>query len=1698
MSSSSKSTARSSKLYEYKSKENMLNRQDSYAQFNIWLSNVLIEITLNAVPRSLAKAFVSNAESKQTHLLTTAALIKSITKKKNSGTDTASKPSAKTSESKSSTEASSSIENQPPAPRPITDSAENDNELSESDRFSLEVYQFIYNSLSIELKMKYTYISKDDPLQLVIVLKQLFQSKYARSSILIRNELNQTVLDIAKGEEIYPFYSRLMALKDELMHSEHSEPNQSNESEYNRLLLSAFVNGLRVHKEYFAQATQLMAKNLDANNRPVPIDLGELVDRVALYENQLRSVKQLPKLNNGADAGTITNPIAFSNQFEDPSPSSNSTPNPKGGNGNGNRDKVRNQFNCTFCNKQGHTADRCWENPDSQNYRPNRNRNGGNKQNQKNKKQNPNQNRNGQGNASALNTRTIVQCDKCNNPKAHPAEFCKGNISSNSTLSNKFAVLAKSDNDQQDSDDDENTAGSYLTVAATVTSVAKSDTLFAALDSGATHHFFNNQSYFTEIQELNEPLSIIVATDRIRSSVTISGTVQFMVNDIQVTLYNAIYAPSFKSNLISVSQLTKHGVTVTLNRTHAELLSNRTNRIIRAEMRNGLYMFPITRLVNGNHNINQSNITALTVNSNRSIHASSLNANIANARITESQLWHQRCGHLSYQTLSKLFSSNGQHYVDGLNGVKLSAGTDHSKCEACLIGKQNRKQFKSHSSAPPITSVLDMVCADIAGPIRARSVNDDDQITIPSLGHYKYLLVTIDVYSHKHFGRLLKQKSESAGELIKLIKLLQTSTERKVKVFHSDGGGEFKSTEFINYLVDNGTEQTFTTPNTPQHNGTVERANRTIFEMVRSMLAHAKLPPAFWGAASLAAIHIMNHTMVRNDNKTAEELFTKLKPNIKLLRVFGCNAYIHVHDQNRVKLDDKSEPGIMIGYGKLFGCYVVLRCKDHSLIVTRDVEFDESLFTHAAELNQNYIFNGEPNYESAILTEDVDNPSAVADLDSDYENENYSNPLSGSRSRVNHSAYGQSIQQQQFIDVDIGDNGDSYSDMDVNQSDQIQGGNDESASASASASDHESDHTDPMSSSNSQQNSPNRTQLNFNNSNNNDNINKPIFDTLEEKFTHELQLLGSKRNRKPVQRPGMINHQLMDNHSNTLAFGDQLNRGGSRAQLVMAMNTFVDNIPLNYNQAIVSPNSGKWKLAMDSEINSLHSNQTWKLVRLPPPRKAIKVRWVYDLKYNSDGSIERYKARLVAKGFTQKEGIDYTETFSPVVKSASLRIILTIACKWDYELKQFDVETAFLNAKLNEEIYVEQPDGYAMKGKENWVYLLNKSLYGLKQASHDWYEDLNRTLIKKLGYTRSVNDQCVYYRLSRTNKMMYITVYVDDGTSAYHRDDEAEWLEIKSRLLSVYKIKDLGDAEWILKMRIIRDRKNRALTLDQELYIDKIIDRFNMDECDSKPSPASTSLQLSKSQCPEIGSTEHREMAHIPYLPLIGSLLYAAMITRIDICWITIKLGQYNANPGLAHWTAGKRVLRYLKGTKQAKLVFNPTRSIMNINSKSSKSQSEFTITAFCDSDWAGDGDDSRSTGGHIIKLDGCPVIWTSRKQKNVSLSTAEAEVMAAANLGKDLIWVRALVKELTMRSDPLPPSRIFCDNKSAIHILKNNTTSSKTKHVVMKYHFLKECLVNKEMEILYIPTLHQQADILTKALPTEQHQKLRALFMKD
>ena len=497
--------------------------------------------------------------------------------------------------------------------------------------------------------------------------------------------------------------------------------------------------------------------------------------------------------------------------------------------------------------------------------------------------------------------------------------------------------------------------------------------------------------------------------------------------------------------------------------------------------------------------------------------------------------------------------------------------------------------------------------------------------------------------------------------------------------------------------------------------------------------------------------------------------------------------------------------------------------------------------------------------------------------------------------------------------------------------------------------------------------------------------------------------------------------------------------------------------PVTVKEALSSDAAEMWKLAMDEEIASLLANGTWAVEQLPDGVRPIPCKWVFKIKRDAQGNIERYKARLVAKGYQQVPGVDFDEVYAPVSKHSSFRALLSIVAADDLELHQLDVKTAFLNGVLEEEIWLDHPPGFE-QGPAGTACRLKKALYGLKQAPRAWHTKLKHEL-EQLGFVASDADPSLWV-LHLNGRSVYVLAYVDDLLVAGKLLGDIQ--KVKALLMSAFDARDLGEARHFIGMEIFRDRAAKSLKLGQKLYAAEVVARFGLSDAKSAAVPMSASIKLSRD------SDEPLDVSVFPYRELIGSLMYLAVCTRPDISQAVGALARYMSAPHKQHWDAARALLRYVRGTTGFCICFG----------------GDLGLQGYCDADYAGDIDTRRSTTGFVFTLNGGAISWSSRLQPTVAVSTAEAEYMAAASAVKEALWLKKLFAAF---GQDVAPVHMFCDNQAAIKLIKHPIASMRSKHIDVQHHFVRERMARGEVVFEYCSSSDMVADCMTKALPVSR-----------
>ncbi|KAM0042466.1 putative RNA-directed DNA polymerase, protein kinase RLK-Pelle-CrRLK1L-1 family [Helianthus debilis subsp. tardiflorus] len=925
------------------------------------------------------------------------------------------------------------------------------------------------------------------------------------------------------------------------------------------------------------------------------------------------------------------------------------------------------------------------------------------------------------------------------------------------------------------------------------------------IDSWCSNHMTGSRTSFIELDESfklevqlgNKKTLVIEGKGVVRIN---TGPGRFKL------LSDVYYAPTLGYNLLSVGQLMRKGYSLLFE--------------------------------DGMCNIRSRDVTLMHIhvsNNNMFVLDATKSGKCTPSDTSVIQLWHKRYAHVNFSDLNNLYEKQMVIGMPKIKGAEI--------CEGCILGKQIRLPFKAHSWRA--TKKLELVHADLCWPMQ-----------IQSLGRSLYYLLLIDDVSRMCWVYFITKKSD-AFERFKVFKaLVEKQSECATKVLRTDRGGELCSKEFNSFCEMHGIRRELIEPHTPQHNGVVERKNRTIMGMTRSMLKEKNLPNYMWAEAVATAVYVINRSPTAAvQDKTPYQVSFDEKPDVSTLKVFGCIAYGHVFAHGRRKLDDRSNKMIFIGYSSHGNGYRLFNpiTKKFETQRSGDTTVIEDAAWDWQEVHKSVQQVYERMYADPFPAEVREEVQNVAD--------NTENPASPSFNQEEPSSPAVSNQ------VEL------------------------SARSSSGSS------------------APIRVR------------------SMSDLYANTEEMIPTEYS----------SCQFALNISDSTCFDDAVQKK-------------------------------EWVLAMEEELPAINWNGTWKLVSLPAGKNLVGLKWLFKTKVGPDGQIIKHKARLVAKGYSQKYGIDFEETFAPVARFETIRIVLAVAAHRGWTVHQLDVKSAFLNEELAKEIYVEQPEGFQVKGKEDQVYRLHKALYGLKQAPRAWYGKIDSYFARN-GYTRSLNELTLYVK-HKSGNFIYVCLYVDDIICTSSSD--ALVAEFKEGMKKVFEMTDLGLLKYFLGLEV--KQCDQGIFISQEKYASNLLIKFGMSDCMLEDIP----------MCPnekyKIEDGEDR-VNETKYRSLVGVLIYLTH-THPELAYVVDVLSRFMQSPSKVHAGAARKVLRYIAATVKYGVWYKRTDKI--------------ELVGFADSDWGACLDDRKSVSAYVFTLGSGAVSWCSKKQNTVALSSTEAKYISA------------------------------------------------------------------------------------------------------
>lgn len=1062
------------------------------------------------------------------------------------------------------------------------------------------------------------------------------------------------------------------------------------------------------------------------------------------------------------------------------------------------------------------------------------------------------------------------------------------------------------------------------------------------LDTGAFQHMTSNKSYLNAVTKLETPKRLNSAIRDATLEATHTGEMLITVSNKfgetrEVLLQEVLFVPELDEDLLSENAITRSGqFQIRFSRDYADIVDTYTDEITFSAERQGdakfVYYTPILRTQLEQpanvYPVQLPETPLADVEQPPADQQSETNEN----NVTEEQwMWHRRLGHISGKYL-KLLLSRSEGIPHNLN----ISDNLFRHCTTCIKAKST--ELGHNTARRRATRRFEIVSTDIMGPFT------------PGKNGEKFVATFIDNFSNYTTIAILKKKSDVSTAFAKFHKKVEAKFPGEpLHLLRCDRAKEYIDGDFRAYCEATGIEIEETSPYSPQLNGVAERMNRTITERMRALLFESNLDYIFWPYAIEMAVYLLNRSPTRTnaDSKTPFEVWNQYQPDLKYLRVFGCQAFRHIPDEVRkqtvcskrrkgevadTKLCPRAEERRLIGYTATG--YAVLDTETHKITYSGDVRFNEN-----QRDNNSAPVTPPPNpVPEAPLPESPD-PVSISTPSTSFEN-----------------------------------------------------GPSTAASTSCAA----------------------------------------LLD-------HDYSACKVSTSPSPLRHHKPLIEEC---------------------------------VPRSYAEIKNNPYENEWMQAVHTELDAMKNNKVFETIRRTTGMRVIDTRWIFSIKYTDEG--EPYtKARLVARGFRDKNEYKINETYSPVINQWLIRWALSVANRRNLQITKYDVSTAFLNADINQLTLLSIPDGLP-ENKTTSVLKLNKSLYGLKTSSKNWYDTLHNVL-DELEFHRSSADRCLYYKCNPDKSFALLLVYVDDMLLL--TDDPAIEKTTAEALKQKFKITTVHDPKFFVGFEIRRDTENKVIYLSQKKYIQRLLHRFQMEDSYPQSTPMETGLKLSRSA----DGRDDRE-----YRAMIGGLLYLARGTRPDISFAVNSLSRLQASSTTNDKNYVRRILRYLKGTTNYELPLHSNGSKLEafVDASYAPEISETTTSS--------DINTGRSVTGYLLRLFGDPILWNVKKQTIMASSSTAAEIIAVHDSLDDIRVAYHLMREIFSVDEPVI---VWEDNTSATRIIMGGERK-RNRSTLIKCYDVLESVENKEIQLHDVSTTNQLADFLTKSLDKTKFQKnVNALF---
>lgn len=1162
-------------------------------------------------------------------------------------------------------------------------------------------------------------------------------------------------------------------------------------------------------------------------------------------------------------------------------------------------------------------------------------------------------------------------------------------------------------------------------------------------DSGASSHMTDNPRFFSDPPQPTARTTIKVGGGRLYS--TKRGTVKIEdKSGSQLVLKDVLYVPDLGVNLLSGRKLCKEGLKGSFDDEKMYYLDSLGNTILEATERGGVYVLDKIAATYNPSDETEHFYTGHALNNQvvteEGAATSDSDLEEQDQKVVENyRLYHRRFAHLGPAKISTIHKMTTH-----TQPIKIAK----CRCDVC----QETKMVKRKGGvADRVGAPLGRVSIDTCGPFPA------------SREGFTQALVIKDDYTRMSWMIPVKDRKDCPAQL----RIWKIKVEKQsgylLKAVRIDNANELVK-YFQELEKELGIEVQTTVPHTSTQNGLAERENRQIQADSRALLKDAKMPPEFWVDACQAGIYVRNRIgngPVVNDHMISPyEAFTGRVPNVDHIRVWGCKVHSYMERESipqglrRDKLMDKSRIGVFVGYvADTSKQFLVWAPDRRNVIKSSNVTFHEDepggdidlkfISKHAPSTAPDRNARGRPKVDrSDTLNPDRQTGRGLDSVGVDTtENDPTWKPTSVG------------------ADVPETDRSTRTSNLEATEGE---------GTTSASKPSWEvppdwrpTQKVEVLVPANPRKRTREESDLTGGEDERATKIQKALLALLA------ASSLGSSV--PPDDEEDSLYREFIRQYQSSL-FDQELVESALNAQGKMSI-----PIPQTYFEAIGDKVWGVgWKEAVDKELIALAANHTWEVVTPPRGANIVTSKWVFNTKFNTDGSLEKLKARLVARGFSQKFGVDYEHTFAPTLRHDTLRVFMAICAMLDLECHGVDVNNAFTESFLKEVIYMKPPPGVDLpKGQ---CLKINRSLYGLKQAARDWNEKCVLEL-QKMGFVQSDADPCL---LTHLEQGLILLVYVDDILVGGKELDSIKWF--KAEFAKVFKIKDLGEVQKILGVHVTRDRVNKTITLDQGHYVKDILATYQMEQDKAKrmdiPMNGYDSLRPAE---PSDLRADQRA-----YQTLIGKLLYLSILTRPDISFALGRLSQYLSDPAEFHMSALKRVLKYLRSTIDHGITFG--------------GENAEGLVGYSDSDFASDRTDRLSILGNVFMLGNGPISWMSKKQKSVATSTMDAEYMAMCAASKQSQWLALVLREMgaadligqhkfkpTVREKTKfmigSPVLIRGDNQAALGLVRDAQISDRSKHIDVAYHYQRDLMKKDRLKVEFVGTAEMVADGMTKPL---------------